>query len=396
MFNKCLTISALSLLILLSSCKNKEEDNPTITLPTISINGVSKFEGDDVTVFDFKVRLSEPSSKEVRVDFETQENTAVDDDDFEPISGTLVFSPNEQDKTISVNIVADIYKEQDEEFDVRLSNPQNATLANATALGTIRNDDTFIDIPEDGYITPEEYGGWTKIWADEFDGPNINSNYWTHELGNHGWGNQELQNYTDSPDNSFISDGKLIIEAKEENSNGSNYSSARMITADKFEFAFGRVDVRAKLPEGQGIWPAIWMLGANFFDSGWPSCGEIDIMELVGHQPNIVHGTAHWGIDNDNHKYSGSSKVLGGGEKYSEKFHVFSIIWEPNLIRFLVDDDPYFTITPGSMQGQPYPFNQEFFFIVNIAVGGQWPGSPDASTQFPQQMIIDYMRVFQQ
>ncbi len=391
-----LTFCALIIVLLSASCGGNEGGGDDPILPTISMNGVSKFEGDDATKFEFPVHLSIPSDKEVRVDFETEGFTALEGEDFDAVSGTLIFAPNTQDQTIEVNIVTDTLKEQDEAFTMKLSNPVNATIATESATGSIRNDDTFVVIPDDGYITPEEYGGWTKIWAEEFDGPNINMDNWTHRLGNHGWGNNELQNYTASSDNSYITDGKLIIEAIKENSNGSNYSSARMVTEGKFEFAFGRVDIRAKLPEGQGVWPALWMLGDNFGTDGWPSCGEIDIMELVGHQPNIVHGTVHWGIDVANHRQKGSSKALSGGEKYSEKFHVFSIIWELNKIQFFVDDVHYFTITPNDMQGQPYPFNHEFFFIMNIAVGGNWPGSPDASTQFPQQMIVDYIRVFQQ
>ncbi|RMG86610.1 MAG: glycosyl hydrolase family protein [Bacteroidetes bacterium] len=393
--NKMLLISALCSCLAVWGCGDKNGGGGS-ALPTISINSVSKFEGNDNSVFDFKVRLSPASDASVRVDYTTEGSTAAAEEDFVSQAGTLEFAPGEVDKTISIQIVGDSIKEPDETFFVVLSNPQNATIATDRGTGSIRNDDTFVPIAEDGYITPEEYAGWTKIWADEFEGSELDLNHWTHELGNHGWGNNELQNYTNSPANSYLSDGHLIIEARKESSGGSDYSSARIITADKFEFAFGRVDIRARLPEGQGIWPALWMLGANFWDIGWPACGEIDIMELIGQNPDIVHGTAHWGIDNSNHQSKTASKALPAGQKFSDEFHVFSIIWEPNRVEWYVDDVLINTLTPADMNGQPYPFNNEFFFIFNIAVGGNWPGSPDASTVFPQQMVVDYIRVFQQ
>ena len=137
------------------------------------------------------------------------------------------------------------------------------------------------------------------------------------------------------------------------------------------------------------------MLGENFSSTGWPACGEIDIMELVGHQPSTVHGTAHWGSSWDVHQYTGSSTTLPAGETFSDAFHLFSVIWEENQITWLMDDQVFFSIDNNQMNGQPYPFNAPFFFIMNIAVGGNWPGYPDASTEFPQQMVVDCVRVFQ-
>ena len=187
----------------------------------------------------------------------------------------------------------------------------------------------------------------------------------------------------------------MIIEAKKESFGSQEYTSARIITKDKIEFMHGRVDIRAKLPEGQGIWPALWMLGANINQAGWPACGEIDIMELVGHEPGTVHSTIHYGSSNSDHQYTGKDKSLPGGEKFSEKFHVFSLLWQNNSMTFLMDDEEVVSYNASQINGH-YPFNQPFFFIFNIAVGGNWPGEPNASTVFPQQMVIDYIRVFQQ
>lgn len=256
----------------------------------------------------------------------------------------------------------------------------------------------FTRVPEgndetgEGYPAADAYDGMTLVWSDEFDGTAINANNWTYDLGASGWGNNEWQNYTDSPENSSVADGFLTITARQE---GSGYTSARMKSEGLQEFQFGRIDVRAKLPQGQGIWPAIWMLGANIGSVGWPACGEIDIMELVGHQPATTHGTAHWGSSWNVHQYNGSSISLPAGQTFGDAFHLFSVVWEQDQITWLMDDQTFFSIDNTQMNGQPYPFNAPFFFILNIAVGGNWPGYPDATTQFPQEMVIDCIRVFQ-
>ena len=250
-----------------------------------------------------------------------------------------------------------------------------------------------VEATGDGYPAADGHDGMTLVWSDEFDGTSVNGSNWTYDLGDSGWGNNEWQNYTSSPANSSVADGFLTITARQEP--GGGYTSARMKSVDLQEFQFGRIDVRAKLPQGQGIWPAIWMLGANFDAVGWPACGEIDIMELVGHQPGTVHGTAHWGAAWNQHQYTGESISLPAGETFSDAFHVFSVVWQADQITWLMDDQPFFTLTPAQMNGQPYPFNAPFFFILNVAVGGNWPGYPDATTSFPQSMVVDCVRVFQ-
>lgn len=378
-----------------TSCADKGDDTPTPDFPKLSISSVTLFEGNDQQSFNFKVSTSAASTVEVKVDFVTEEVTAGKVVDFVETSGTLTIPAGEREAIISVEIVTDIIKESDEEFKVILSNPFNATILNGEGVGTIRNDDTYVDIPDDGYITPESYVGYTLAWQDEFEGSSLNPDDWTYEVNGDGGGNNELQYYTDRTENSFLSDGNLVIEAREESYLGHDYTSARIVTQNKQLFKYGRIDIRAILPEGQGIWPALWMLGTNISSIGWPACGEIDIMELVGHEPSTIHGTIHSGPQGQGYSnHTGAPYNLGSG-KFSDEYHVFSIIWEPNSIKWLVDDNQYFSITNADVSGN-YPFNEQFFFIFNVAVGGNWPGSPNASTQFPQRMIVDYVRVFQE
>ncbi len=182
----------------------------------------------------------------------------------------------------------------------------------------------------------------------------------------------------------------MVIEARKENYGGSEYTSARMKTQGLKEFKYGRVDIRAKLPIGQGIWPALWMLGANINDVDWPKCGEIDIMELVGHEALTTHGTYHW--DNNGHQYIGGKISLPFGT-FADDFHIFSIIWDEQKIQWLLDETPFYT---GNISAPEFSeFHLPFFFIFNVAVGGNWPGYPDETTTFPKKMYVDYIRVYQ-
>lgn len=395
--NKLILLLALAAVSTMTTCGNDDTDpDPGTELPRLSISSVTSFEGDDATNFNFKVSASAVAEKDIQVNYSTEEVTAGIGTDFVEKSGTVTIATGEREAFIEINIVTDTIKEADEEFKVVLSNPVNATLSTAEGLGTIRNDDTYIFVSEEGYETPDNYTGYDLVWRDEFNGSGaLNSSDWTHEIGNSGWGNNESQYYTEGTHNAFQSGGRLVIEAREENFSGAPYTSARVITKDKRTFTHGRVDIRAILPEGQGIWPALWMLGNNISTIGWPACGEVDIMELVGHEPSTVHGTAHWGVQGQGSStFKGNPYNLISDEKFSEKFHVFSIIWEPGEITWYVDDNQYFRLTNADVNGA-YPFDMEFFFIFNIAVGGNWPGYPDATTQFPQRMYVDYIRVFQ-
>jgi beta-glucanase (GH16 family) len=254
------------------------------------------------------------------------------------------------------------------------------------------------EIPLTGFESPLTYNGYNLVWNDEFGGSSLSSD-WVFDIGDGcpnicGWGNNELEYYRQ--ENAEVRDGFLIIKAKQENFGSRNYTSSRIKTQGKKSFTYGRIDVRAALPKGQGIWPAIWMLGENITTVNWPACGEIDIMELIGGnadgRDNTIHGTVHWD-NNGNYAQFGGSKKKNSGI-FNGEFHVFSIIWDKNKIVWLLDNVPYheIDITPAALD----EFRKPFFLLLNVAVGGNWPGNPNGTTAFPQQMIVDYVRVFQE
>lgn len=229
---------------------------------------------------------------------------------------------------------------------------------------------------------------------------------WNYDLGGAGWGNQELECYTNSPQNVFIQGGNLVIQAlnapntvcKDSNNNTTvnNYTSARLKTAGKFQQAYGRFEARIKIPYGQGMWPAFWLLGDNIGSVGWPTCGEIDIMENVGNEPSSIHGTMHGPGTSGGRNSQSAVLALPNGQRFSDDFHVFAIEWGASQVRFYVDDTPYETVNKSDVTaGGRWVFDHPFFIILNVAVGGGWPGSPDASTVFPQQMLVDYVRVYE-
>jgi beta-glucanase (GH16 family) len=248
----------------------------------------------------------------------------------------------------------------------------------------------------------DSHPGWRLVWSDEFNGPNesaVDPAKWVSESGGNGWGNQELEYYTSRPQNAFQQDGNLIIKVLEEKFTGAdgvsrNYTSARLKTKGKFSQEYGRFEARIKIPYGQGIWPAFWMLGDDIEKHGWPKCGEIDIMENIGKEPGTVHGTIH------GPGYSGANGIgapfaLPEGQRFADDFHIYATEWSPKSIRFYVDDHLYETITPASLpKGKKWVYKHPFFILLNVAVGGDWPRNPDASTTFPQTMLVDYVRVY--
>jgi beta-glucanase (GH16 family) len=241
--------------------------------------------------------------------------------------------------------------------------------------------------------TPDwELPGWTLVWQDEFDGQALDPENWKIEIGGSGWGNNEWQFYTDRPENLRLENGMLVIEAREEEFVTRNYTSGRLKTEGLRAFTYGRFEARMKLPYGQGIWPAFWMLGNDIATVGWPRSGEIDIMEHIGREPTRVYGTVH------GPGYSGSGgighyKTFPEGS-LSDEFHVFAIEWEPEIIRWYVDGQQFFQITPKTVPGD-WVFDHPFFLLINLAVGGNWPGYPDETTVFPQFLTVDYVRVYQ-
>ena len=247
--------------------------------------------------------------------------------------------------------------------------------------------------------------GWVLSWSDEFNGADnsaVDGSKWIHDVGGGGWGNQELEYYTDGTQNAVVKGGNLVITATTDGassyscsypSNGPcKYTSARLLTKGKFSQKYGRFEARIQIPEGQGIWPAFWMMGVN---GNWPSCGEIDVMENIGREPSIAHGSLHMPASGSTTDSSLTGMyTLPGGAKLGDDFHIYAVEWSATAIDFYVDDTLYETQTPQTATNRTWEFNQPFYILLNVAVGGQWPGSPDSTTTFPQTMKVDYVRVY--
>ncbi|QQL44103.1 glycoside hydrolase family 16 protein [Sulfuriroseicoccus oceanibius] len=250
------------------------------------------------------------------------------------------------------------------------------------------------------FVLANEASQWRLVWSDEFDGPELDFSKWAVEENGHGGGNQELQYYLDRKKNVRTENGYLVIQANREKVNVAgvqrDFTSGRIRTKRRAAWQYGRFEVRARLPKGQGIWPAIWMLPEDERYGGWAASGEIDIVETVGHQPDKVHGTLHFGDKWPNNRHSGSHFSVPNGD-FSKQFHVFSLEWEPTEMRWYVDGELYQTINKWDSTAAPYPapFDQPFHLIINLAVGGNWPGVPNATTPFPALMRVDYVRVYQ-
>jgi beta-glucanase (GH16 family) len=250
--------------------------------------------------------------------------------------------------------------------------------------------------------TPPPPGPWMLTWSDEFDaadGSRPDESRWSNDIGGGGWGNQELETYTSRAENATIQHGELVITARAEHFTASDgvprdYTSARLKTEGRFTQTYGRFEARVQIPRGQGMWPAFWLLGANASSAGWPGCGEIDIMENIGREPTTVHGTFH------GPGYSGGSAIgaafqSADGKPFADAYHVYAVEWDQAEIRWYVDDHLYETRKPSDLPGgSRWVFDHDFFIIINVAVGGSWPGNPDKTTIFPQQMKVDYVRVY--
>ncbi len=251
--------------------------------------------------------------------------------------------------------------------------------------------------PEEVQIPAKD--GYQLVWNDEFDGDVIDLSKWEHEVNAQGGGNNELQYYTSRDTNSFVADGKLVIRTLKEDytSEGERrlFTSARMRTPNKGDWKYCRVEVKAKLPSGQGLWPAIWMLPTDWDYGGWPLSGEIDIMELLGQDTKRIYGTLHYGNNYPDNTHTGDNYVLQSST-FAGDFHVFAIEWEESEIRWYVDGNLYLTQNQWYTPSAPYPapFDKRFHIILNVAVGGNWPGDPDNFTVFPQTMEVDYVRVY--
>lgn len=256
--------------------------------------------------------------------------------------------------------------------------------------------------PKPAHKAALDRSGRALIWSDEFNGRNgsmPDPAKWKIVDDGSGFGNQELEYYTSRSANLHEQNGNLVITARHEKYTGQDgasrmYTSARIESQGRFELKYGRIEARIKLPKGQGIWPAFWMLGSDYKAIGWPACGEVDIMENVGSEPSRIHGSLH------GPGYSGGNPLSGfydlpGKQHFSDGYHVFAIEWEPQTMRFYVDNVLYETQNAGNLPpGKVWAFDHPFFLVLNVAVGGYWPGSPNAGTRFPASMLVDYVRVY--
>ncbi len=228
---------------------------------------------------------------------------------------------------------------------------------------------------------------YTLVWSDEFSGNSIDTETWTHEIGGNGWGNNESQYYTSNPTNSSVANGYLTITALQETVGSNQYTSARLITKDKVYVKFGKIEARLKIPMGQGLWPAFWMLGNNIGSVGWPYCGEIDVMEHVNSE-NLTHGTAHW--YNGEHVYQGAPI----SNNSPDEFHTYAVVWDATKIQWLLDGNIFYGLNIANGANGTSEFQEDFFLLLNLAVGGNWPGYPNTTTVFPAEYVIDYVRIY--
>jgi len=257
------------------------------------------------------------------------------------------------------------------------------------------------EVPATASETPTpDPKAWEIVWSDEFEQPGGTAPdpaKWNHQQGGSGWGNGELQYYSDRIENAVIEDNMLVIKSNKEYMLGRDYTSARLTTQFKGDWTYGRYEIRAKLPNTLGIWPAFWLLPSRALYGSGPAGGEIDIMELIGKEPGRSYATLHFG--NPPERSSGYYD-LPDGATYDDDFHIFAVEWEPNEIRWYVDDNLFHSENEWFTTNKkgavfPAPYDQNFYLIVNIAVGGVWPGSPDETSVFPQMLYVDYVRVYQ-
>jgi beta-glucanase (GH16 family) len=371
--------------------------NTNPNLASASISGLTVSRQNTNSNMRFYVNLSATSTSAASVNYTTQDSTAHAGTDYLAASGTLTIPAGQNEGYFDVTLIGDSLRQNPQVFNVVLSSPVKCVLGTSEASGVIINDGTYLPTNDSGYVSPTSYPGYTLAWSDEFTGSTLNPNNWNYEINGNGEGNAELEYYTNRVQNLFLSQGNLIIEARQESYSGANYTSARIDSYNHESFTYGRVDIRAKLPVAQGMWPALWMLGNNInTGTNWPGCGEADIMELIGTYPSRVTGSIHWLQGNGQEGTFNNNYNLTNGD-FSQAFHVFSMIWTADSVQYLVDNQVYVQASyTADITSGTNPFNSPFFFIFNVAVGGNWPGSPGAGTVFPQRMFVDYVRVFSQ
>jgi beta-glucanase (GH16 family) len=321
---------------------------------------------------------------------------------YKPMNGVEVWANNSD---ISDMVIYTIYDKNDNDneileiplsyggtYEIKYYIPETKTIKKATFVRKLKVGTGIKDLDYD-----EDSLEYKLVWSDEFDGTTLNTKNWNYETGTGqgGWGNNELQYYTNSTKNVFVTDGKLHIKAIKESKGNCNYTSARITTKNKVDYKYGRFEASIKVPSGRGIWPAFWMMPTTSAYGIWPNSGEIDIMEHVGYNPGVIHSTIHCEL------YNGMAGTQRGGNKnlgnsiYNE-FHVYAVEWFPDKMIFYVDDIEVFEYKPANKTQKTWPYDQKFFMILNVAVGGNWGGVQGVNDAiFPTEMVVDYVRVYQ-
>ena len=317
-----------------------------------------------------------------------------------PASSSTLVTPQSSDNETSVSSSeTGIFSSSDKVGELVEPTESSASKSSSSSLrlSSANLSSSSIDTPLLSSSIPVETSSSSTspyFWNDEFD--SIDTSKWTFEIGTgaSGWGNNEKEYYTARSENAYVQNGILHIRANKESYEGSGYTSARMITKGKFNFTYGTVEARIALPVGKGIWPAFWMLGENIDAVSWPACGEIDIIEAVNSE-NIVYGTNHWSYNGDHAQYGNNTGDFHGASKALDitQFHTYKLTWDEKLIAMYVDDFKYHEISIENNAGGTDAFHKPQFFLLNVAVGGNWPGFEIDDAQFPNEMLVDYIRV---
>lgn len=293
---------------------------------------------------------------------------------------------------VAIGVLATACQASDDATD-----PETTTTAPTTTSGVPSTTTTTIVVPEP--LPIDERDGWELVWSDEFDGTTIDPSNWTYDLGGWGWGNGEAQYYTDRPENAWVRDGLLVIALRQEKYEDSYYTSARLKTQGLREFQYGRIEARIKVPAGAGTWPAFWMLGASFGRdeddpdaSNWPDAGEIDVMEYVGRKPQTTYGTIH------GPGYAGAGSLGGWNVQaydIADDFHTYAIEWDADGIEWFYDGEPFYEVGPDDIGDREWVYDQPFFLILNLALGGTFGGNIALDLEYPLHLYVDHVRVYQ-
>lgn len=412
-----ITINTLKLIFLLStfflvSCSlngvgnsylSKVVGNSNSGLPVVQISDTTVNRANTATTCRFLVDLSAAASDTVTVNYSTSDGTATSGKDYTSQSGTLTFQPGKQELSVDIPILPLTSSNQQgttQDFYIQLSNPSNCTVGVKKTTVTIINAGTNSPADTSGFESPTSYPGYKLVWSDEFNESSLNTNKWTATTGSQG-GDQS----TYLPANVSVANGKLVMQAKHETYGSYNYTSSRVTTQDKFSFKYGRVDIRAKVPVGMGMWPALWMFSdnrpiINYAQKTGVTVGEIDIAEILGKSPSRLYGTLHWSTSSSTYANLQGRYDLSSGN-FGDAYHVFSLIWDATNIQLLCDGNVYITIPHSSKTNYKNgidPFNaNSFYFIFTLGIGDgtNWAGAPDGTDTWPQKMSVDYIRVFQ-